>query len=193
MKLLPLLLAPACVPVLETPASDKGGEDACSTAENDWPRGEEPVGLEAEGYDVGEVAPDFVMLDQHAEPTCLWQFHTYVVLLDISTMWCAPCQQIAADVQATADDYRDEDFVYVTVLAQDLGTDPPDTAELNEWSEYFGIAEPILSDEQGWYTSAIPGNPTFPQVMVIGRDLRVSARDIAPDDAAIRAAIEDAL
>lgn len=193
-----LLLIPwmaGCVPVLESPdGADSGVTPGGGylMPVNTWPKAEPPAGLDGEGFGVGEVIVDFRLPDQHGDTTSLYQFYGSVVLLDISTMWCAPCQAIAGDVQATADDYRPEGFVYVTVLAQDLGTDPPDQAELNQWADYFGIAEPVLSDVDGYYEDALPSD-TFPGLLVIGRDMRIVARDLQPTDEAIRAAIEAAL
>jgi thiol-disulfide isomerase/thioredoxin len=174
--------------VLESPK----GEDLCANQDNAWVHGEPPVTLEGEGYGVGEVIEDFCAPDQFAESVQLHQFYGNVVLLDISTMWCAPCQEIAPDVQPTADDYRDQGFVYVTLLAQDLGSDPPDQAELQYWGDSFGIDEPILSDQEGYYSSIVDG-AGFPGILVLGRDMRVVTRDIAAVDADIRAAIEAAL
>ncbi len=185
----------ACVPVLHSPDADDSG--ATNTGgyvlpDNAWPQSAPPADLEGDGYGVGEVLIDFRMPDQHGDTTSLWQFYGNVILVDISTMWCSPCQEIAGDVQATADDYRDEGFAYVTVLAQDLGSDAPDQEELNTWADYFGIVEPVLSDQDAWYVGAVP-TATFPGLLVVGRDMTVVARDIAANDAAIRAAIEAAL
>ena len=194
MSVLALLLT-ACVPVLyskdgaDSSATDAGGYDL---PENGWPQAAPPAGLEGQGYAVGDVLEDFRMPDQRWETTSLWQFYGNVVLVDISTMWCSPCQAIAVDVQGTADAYRDEGFVYVTVLAQDLGSSPPDQGELVQWADYFGIREPVLSDQAGWYVGAIPV-ATFPGLVVVGRDMTVVARDIPANDEAIRAAIEAAL
>lgn len=191
MPLVALLFLPACVPVLHSPDATKTGSEYV-LPENTWTQAQPPAELEAGGYGVGDVIEDFAMPDQFWDTTTLWQFYGNVILLDVSTMWCSPCQDIAAEVQATADDYRDEGFVYVTVLAQDMGSDPPDQDELNQWGDFFSIAEPILSDQEGWYEGAVPSN-TFPGILVVGRDLHITARDIAPNDEAIRAAIEAAL
>ncbi len=194
MSFLALVLT-ACVPVLSSPkVEDSGGTSTggYDLPENGWPKTAPPAGLEGQGYAVGDVLEDFRMPDQQWETTTLWQFYGNVILVDISTMWCSPCQAIAVDVQGTADDFRDEGFVYVTVLAQDMGSTPPDQAELNLWADSFGINEPVLSDQDGWYVGAVP-SATFPGLMVVGRDMTVVARDIPASDEAIRTAIEAAL
>ena len=76
--------------------------------ENDWGTCGDVHAMEAEGWGVGERPDDFRMSDQHADDTTLYQFQGCVTLVDISTLWCAPCQALAVYVQDTADDYRDQ-------------------------------------------------------------------------------------
>ena len=81
-----------CTPHLESePRATCGGEDLV----NAWAKSAPPKTLEGEGYARGSVVPDFCMEDQNGDKTSLWQFYGDVILLDISTMWCGPCQQIA--------------------------------------------------------------------------------------------------
>jgi thiol-disulfide isomerase/thioredoxin len=186
-------LLTGCVPVLTSPpgsgANDTGAWEAPT---NSWPSSTPPTGLEAEGLAEGQVAPDFLLHDQYGDEVALWQFYGMVVVLDVSTMWCSPCQELASEAQAIADDYRDRGFVYVTILAQDLGSDVPDQAELQQWGDAFHLTEPILADSAGYYVQVVPDN-AFPGVLLIGRDMQV-AKEINPaSDDTIRAAIEDAL
>lgn len=192
MPLLALIGLAACVPELTSP--DGGAkEEVCVPPENTWPSTQPPEGTIGEGFDVGDRIEDFLLADQHGDQVCLHQFYGHVVLVDISTMWCEPCRKLAEELQATADDYRDDGFVYLTVLAEDLGSDPPDNTELNQWGDYYGILEPIVSDEIGWWEGAIPGTPEFPQVMVLDRELNILVRDVPPSDEAVREEIESAL
>ena len=79
--------------------------------ENDWPSNEPPNTLEGEGFSEGQVPHDFRVPDQHGDEVSLWQFYGSVILLDISTMWCGPCQQIAREVDEPWKDYRDQGFM----------------------------------------------------------------------------------
>lgn len=188
MWLVPLVVG--CVPVLETP----GGVDDSPWAspENIWPQSSPPAGLEGEGYDAGEVVPEFRLPDQHGDIVSLWQFYGSLVVVDISTMWCRPCQELATDVQATADEYRDDGLVYLTLLAQDFGSDVPDQDELNQWADEFGIAEPIVGDVEAWSDRALPGQD-FPGVFLVDRDMTMIGRVQPVDDEKLRAAIEENL
>lgn len=185
----------ACVPVLTSPGgADDGPWEA---PENTWPLAAPPADLEGQGFETGQVLPDFRGMDQNGDEVSLWQFYGLVWVLDISTMWCSPCQALAQDVQATADEYADEGFVYVTVFPEDVDGDSedpvvPDVEDLQDWSEYFGIDQPLLSDAEGYSYGVVTDN-TFPALFVIDRDLKIGARVSTTTDAAVRAAVEQIL
>ncbi len=160
--------------------------------ENDWPSNEPPNTLEGEGFSEGQVPHDFRFPDQHGDEVALWQFYGSVILLDISTMWCGPCQQIAREVDETWKDYRDQGFMYLTVLPEDLEKGTVSDSDLNEWASNFDIEAPVLADNEG-YGYLVEPNQVWPVVMLIDRQMRIVAERIAPNDDAIRNAIEGAL
>ncbi len=187
--LLPALLA-GCVPVLTSPdGPELCGEEAYVAPENAWTVGEVPADLCGEGWGEGETVEDARWTDQNGQEVSMWQFYGNVVLLDLSTLWCAPCKDLAAEVQATADDYRDEGFVYMTILVEDLEADVPDQEELQEWGTYFGIAEPIVSDTANVAPTLLPES-NYPGVFLISRDMVNLGRIDPADDPTIRAAVE---
>lgn len=185
----------ACVPVLESPG---GGTDACgeyTPPENDWPINEVPADFCGTGWSEGEVLPDARLMDQHEQELSLWQFYGDVLVIDISTQWCGPCQALAAGVQATADDYREEGVEYITVLVEDLDGNATETDDLNAWGDYYGIIEPIVSDTANISPSMLPGSG-YPGVFIIGRDMTNLGQVTIPQtgqDEAVRAAIDAAL
>lgn len=192
-----LLTTMACTPVLTTPpGADEGDASDWTAPENSWGLCEgPPPSLVAEGLAVGEVAPDFLMLDQYGAMVSLWQFHGCTVVLDFSTGWCAPCQDLAAEAQSVADDYRDRGLRYVTVMPQNVEGDVPDQAFLADWGEAFGLHEPILQDAEGYtYDLVTPGGARgFPAVLILDAN-GVVAVDLSPvSDETIRRAIENTL
>ncbi|MBL8615431.1 MAG: redoxin domain-containing protein [Deltaproteobacteria bacterium] len=194
----PLALLAACAPPRLYSADgdlpEVGSGSDWEAPENGWDKGSPPPAeLEGEGFGVGQVLPDLRLLDQHGEETATWQWYGMVVAIDVSTMWCGPCRGLAAEVDATWADYRDQGFMYVTLLPQDQAGEVPDNADLNAWADQFGISAPVLSDDEGWSYQIVPDN-TYPRIMIVGRDMRVLVDQVTPaEDTAIRAAIEAAL
>jgi thiol-disulfide isomerase/thioredoxin len=184
-------LAACSPPHLVSSGGDAGG--SWLAPDNSWDLSEPPSGLTAEGFDVGQTAPDLRLQDQHGDEVSLWQFYGNVVVLDVSTMWCAPCRELAAEVEATQTDYDAEGFVYVTVHQQDIDGAPPNKADLELWASSYGIeTAPILADTDLLTAPAIR-NGQFPAVLILDRKLSVRRRANPPTDAAIRAAVESLL
>lgn len=189
MRFFLLAMGVGCTPHLESePRATCGGEEL----QNVWDKGAPPNTLEGEGYSRGAVMPDFCMEDQNGDKTSLWQFYGDIILLDISTMWCAPCQKIAEDVDETWKDYVGQGFTYLTVLPEDLEGGSVDNADLNQWATNFDISAPILADTEG-YGYLVEPERIWPVVMLIDRNMEVIVERVSPNDHAIREAIEDAL
>jgi thiol-disulfide isomerase/thioredoxin len=192
-----MLLALACIPDLHSPGggADTGPSDTAPwiAPTNAWPSAEPPADLEGEGFDKGEVPPDFRLQDQNGDTVALWQFYGRVVVLDISTMWCAPCQALAEGLQATADAYADQGLTYLTVLPENVQLEVPSTEDLGDWVGAFDIVDqPVVADGTGWAEDAQPDptQPTYPQLMVLGRDLKVAKKVGEASDEAVRDAVE---
>ena len=191
MRFLFLVLASACTPHLTSEREEVTGLN-WEAPENTWTSNEPPATLRAEGYAQGDVPHDFRMMDQHGDEVSLWQFYGNVILLDISTMWCGPCQQIARHVDETWKDYREQGFVYLTVLPEDTEKNLVDTDDLNEWADAFGINAPILADHEG-YGYAVEPTQQWPVLMLIDRKMTIAADRLTPSDEAVRDAIESEL
>ncbi len=189
--LLSLLLA--CTPHLYSPPDTGSAEWSWEAPENSWPMGEPIEGLEGQGWHVGDVVPDFRLMDQFGAEVSLWQFYGKVIVLDHSTYWCAVCQTLAADVDETWLHFGEEDFMYLTLLSQDNDGEVPGTDVLVSWADYFSITAPVLSDDAGIADLAV-GAEGFPRLQLIGRDMRMINDQIVPtSDAQIRAEVEEAL
>ena len=185
-----------CVPHLYSPAdTDPVDTDwSWTPPENDWASCDGPaVGLEGEGFAEGQVIPDFRLQDQKGQTVSLWQFGGCVVVVDISTMWCAPCQELAQTTEETYQDYAGDGFMYLTLLAQDVQGNPPDQADLVTWADAFDITAPVVADPESGYTGPAVPDGQYPVLLVVGRDLKVAKKVGTPEDAALRAAIEAAL
>jgi hypothetical protein len=197
LRVLSLIFAMACQsnPPSKADASveaDSGVEEWARPS-NRWFAAPPPRDLVAEGLGEGQVAPNFMLMDQFGDTVSLWQFYGLVVAIDVSPMWCGPCKVLAAEVDATWRQYESSGFMYLTLLIENEGGDIPDLDELNLWAEAYDIASPVLADDAG-YGLDIAFDGSYPTVMVLDRSLRVSAARVRPADADnIRAAIESAL
>jgi len=61
--------------------------------------------------------------------------------------------------------------------------------DLNEWAANFEIEAPVIADNAG-YGYTVEPDRVWPVVMLIDRKMRIVAERIAPNDEAIRNAIE---
>jgi thiol-disulfide isomerase/thioredoxin len=166
-------LLAACVPHLKT---DGGGA------------------LGGGGFEEGDAPPAFSLLDQYGEAHELAAYAGSVVLLDVSTMWCAPCQELAKTTQATADAYRERGFLYLTVLQQDVEGGPVELADQQEWADAFAIVEPILDDSADPPAlDGVIGDAGYPVVLVVDREGIIGRRVDAPVEETVLEAIEDVL
>jgi thiol-disulfide isomerase/thioredoxin len=191
-----LLVATACART--ELASPKTGSCSEATASNRWPQfdgtGGEPPLVTETGWGEGQVPPDFELLDQFEEPICLWQMVGRYVVLDTSTLWCEPCQKIAATLACQQQKYGD-DVAFMTFMVQDFGGQPADVSHAQEWSEAFGLGEgtltPVIADGGQVFTSQFPGDGTFPTLILLDPELKVAHWGVGEEtEVEIRARLE---
>ena len=194
-SLVALFAMSGCIPHLET-SGGSGGEWTWAAPENQWPSEAPPEGTTGQGWSEGQTAPDFLLVDQYGDMVSLWQFYNHIVVVDVSTMWCAPCQEIATGTEELAQHYPEE-LVYVTILHEDVHAEPPDVEDPNTWAETFGITAPILADgvegDEGNQTSAAVLVGSYPAILVLDRDLTVAERVNSPDHALLEEAVANLL
>jgi peroxiredoxin len=187
-------LLASCTPHLTSPP---GGDDtaAWEAPVNGWPVTPPPADLEGEGFAEGQVVPDFRLMDQNGDTVALWQFYGQIIALDISTMWCSPCQQLADEGEETYTDYRDQGFMYVTVLPEDIEGQPTELDDLTTWTGYYGLTSVVAADPDKAYTAPAVPDGQYPVVLVVDRTMRVVTDvEVTPEiDTTLRAAIEAAL
>lgn len=189
----------SCAPRLYT---EGGPWEWEAPTDNSWSKGVPPDTLRPEGWSQGQVVPDVRGIDQFGDELSLWQFYGKYVLVDISTMWCAPCQELAEGAEYVYQKYIDEDVVYLTILVENEYKEGPTVEELNIWAqwpaygetEYTEITSPIISDPLGESGSAdAVRNGSYPVVLLVGPDLKVVDPEIPTSEAEVEAAIELAL
>ena len=195
-RVLALVLLSGCVPHLYSSAVDDSAPSEWTLPTNTWKQCGEPSSSfydETTGYDVGELFPDARVEDQKGDTVSVWQFTGCVTVIDLSTSWCGPCQQLATQVDEMYAEYDDDGLAYVTLLSQDEGNNDTDQQDLVDWSEHFGVTTtPILADHV--YTwEILGGNVAFPRVLLLDRDMRVLNDNVGQTHDVIEAAVRDAL
>jgi len=92
----------------------------------------------------GKQPCDFIVIDENGDEVSFLSFLGKPMILDLSTTWCYPCNQAAAEVQATQDAYPE--LTYLTILIEnDQGIDP-EPVDLKDWLVEHGITTaPVLA------------------------------------------------
>jgi thiol-disulfide isomerase/thioredoxin len=112
----------------------------------------------------GDHPCNFTLSNQLLMDISLYDYYGGVIVLDLSTMWCGPCNSAAAEVQQVQDQYAEE-ITYITVLIENSTGDPPTAADITYWCDTYGITSPVLagsrdlidvSGTNGWPLTAWP-------------------------------------
>jgi len=163
----------------------------------------EPVGVipssDCRHIDIGDKACNFRLTDQNGDVWDLYSHTGDVIVLDLSAVWCPPCQAAGYYTQSLQDDYASEGVQIVTVLIDGAtaGT-APTTAEITEWvDEHVITTAPTLQgsrdkmlDQSGIEGYSIGAWPTY---IYIGRDMKFYAGHVGFSESYIRQMIEQGL
>ncbi len=110
----------------------------------------------------GEVVPGGLG-DQNNNAVDFRQLLGHVTLLDISAVWCAPCNKAAAE---SAELLEAMDTIapsmIVTVLVQNMGGSPAAVTDAEKWADDYHAEYPVLIDTPQESTRVSWGRPGFP-------------------------------
>ena len=184
------LVLSGCIPNLTTGKVD----EPWSCSSNEWLTNSPPDQLKGEGFFEGQILRDAALVDQNGDETCIWQFYGQVLVVDVSTMWCKPCQEIAEGVQETYEHYEGQDFSYLTILTEDVDRNEPTVEDLVEWVGFFGIEQPVLMDPLANYSGGSLDGGNYPAIIIVDREMRITDRITSqPSDEKIRDAVDAVL
>ena len=118
--------------------------------ESSWPAPPEgSVDYAGAGASVGDDLGRWSLLDQHGCSTDSTQFLGSVVMLDVSSVWCGPCNEAAASSMEVFEAIRAEhkSSFLITVLVQDEFAGAASVSDAEEWSEKYSIEYPVVVDQ----------------------------------------------
>ncbi len=195
MRYLALLSLIACdIPSVSTIGGRVGNCDL-EALDNEWPIGDGIHDAGKTGFNVGQILPDYALIDQNGDEVCGGQFAGRSQVIDFSAMLCVPCQKLACFARSAADDFGDA-FVYTTVMSQNAQDSSATQEDAVSWAnnfELYGPNTPVLVDYEGMGLAlqAMGGNYEVPLLVVVDPGLRVKYRFEGSDDVELRAAIAD--
>ena len=173
---------------------------ACDTSQPEWRCGENtwpvqvPEDLEAQGFQQGETILDVRAFDQHNDPVCLWQFYRHTFLLHFSAEWSGVPHEVSGTIQGIQEDYKEHDFLIVSLLLENSSGNIPSHEELVMWSENYNIdRSPVLRPTEELRSQLVPSG-VYPRLLLIDSTLTVQESDIYPlEEENIRAIIDEHL
>ena len=183
---LALLLGGGCAPPEKIDGEDDGDlgsastNDAGPTAPACHAYASSPTEeLTGTGIVLGDTAYNFELMDQHGDLVSLYDFHGCVVVLDLLTQWCAPCQDAAPRFEAIHQEWA-PDVAVVAVMLQTTDGGPPGIEHVQWWADAFGLTHPVLADTYASQYNYTGGS--FPTVVVLDRDMTLAHEDWDSED-----------
>ena len=157
-------------------------------AESAWPATPDSfIDYVGSGASVGDNIGEWSLLDQHGCRTDSTQFLGAVTVLDVSSVWCGPCNEAASTSMEVLDAIRARHRAswIITVLVQDEFAGPASVTDAEEWAESYDIEYPVVVDE-GEATRRDYGVIAFPVFLFIAPNGEVFERiERKPEDAEI--------
>lgn len=192
---------PVVLPTSESPLSEPTATVPATpparTYAGGWPVHPDRDALPKGDWDraprVGRLFPPFVGRDVHGEDVHLYDFAgTGPVVVDLSTMWCGICQELAGWIagdpdtsfapQSLVDAIDAGDVRWVTLLSEDLVGNPATADTVAAWHDAFPHPEvPVLLDDDAQVATWMRAYG-YPRLILLDADLRIEAYDLGYDE-----------
>jgi len=145
----------------------------------------------------GDHPCNFELRDQHGDMIELYDFHDKVIVVDLSSIWCVVCQNIAQKGEELTADYGEDNFAWITILIDGptYGV-PPTLTEILTWVTNYNITGPVLAGDRTLVDlNAETGYPVtgWPTLVVIDQNMVLQHGINGWNEATIRGWVQNLL
>jgi len=145
----------------------------------------------------GDHPCNFSLMDQYEQMVDLYDFHEKVIVVDLSSIWCGVCQNIASKGEDFVADYGAENVIWITILVDGLSYGvPPSLADIQAWANNYSIIGPVLMGDRSLVDlNAETGYPVtgWPTLVVIDQNMVLQYGINGWNEATIRGWVESLL
>lgn len=122
---------------------------------------------------VGNIAPDFTLVDQKGKTWTLTQLKGRVVFINFWATWCPPCREEMPSMQRLSAMLPQDRFVMLAVLQND------DPARADDFAAKLGITVPILFDRDK-KVGPLYGLTGVPETFIVDKQGVIREKIIGP-------------
>ena len=126
-------------------------------------------------YNGGDHICNLSLPTADGESDDLYSHYGEVIVLDVSAMWCGPCQEAAWNSNSI--NVITDGMTWITVLIENLDGEVPTQEDGELWGDYFGIwhNEIWLGSNDNRDPDGLTGfaNTGWPYFLILDKDLRI--------------------